>query len=168
MRKNKIYLFLPFKGSLLFLFLLTGICNFSFAQAVRGKVYDDGTGEPLTGATVKIQRGDFKQSALARLDGSYVFKGLHTGTYAIKVSFLGYRESKAYEVTLGDAGETLVPDILLQNSTKQLSEVVVTGTASKETDQSARGLEKNAGALENILSQNTIQLLPDVTVGSAL
>ena len=168
MRKNKIHLFLPVKGSLLFLFILMGICNLSFAQAVRGKVYDDGTGEPLTGATVKIQRDDFKQSALARLDGSYVFKGLHAGTYTIKVSFVGYHESKAYEVTVGDAGETLVPDILLQNSSKQLSEVVVIGTAGKETDQSARGLEKNAGALENILSQNTIQLLPDVTVGSAL
>jgi TonB-dependent receptor len=145
-----------------------GIFAASFAQTVRGKVFDDGTGEPLTGATVKIERGDFKRSTSARLDGSFLFKNLHAGVYTIKVSFIGYRESKGYEVTVGDAGETSMPDILLQNSNKQLSEVVVTGAVGKETDRSARGLEKNANSLENVLSQNTIELLPDVTVGSAL
>jgi outer membrane receptor protein involved in Fe transport len=156
------------RHSLLFLFLLMGAYSFSIAQTVKGKVFDDGTGEPLTGATVRIERGDFMRSVQARLDGSYVFKNLQAGTYTIKISFTGYRESKAYEVTVGDAGEVLAPVVLLQNNNGQLREVVVTGMTGKETDRSARGLEKNANALENILSQNTIRQLPDVTVGSAL
>jgi len=159
--------FLQFKRYLL-LFLLSGLCLSSYSQTIKGKVFDNKTGEPLTGATVKIEQGDFKQSTSVRLDGSYVFNNLHTGDYKLKANFVGYQDSKAYEITIKNNGEVLIQNILLQEISTQINEVVVAGQASVENDRSARGLEKNSNTVENILSQNTIQLLPDVTVGDAL
>lgn len=151
-----------------FVFLLFCVGTGAFAQTIKGKVFDDKTGEPLAGATVEIRQGEFRESTTVRLNGVYIFRDIPVGTYVLKVSFVGYLDSKTNEVTAKSAVETSVQDILLQGSGRQLTEVVVTGRAGKETDRSARGLERNADALENVLSQNTIQLLPDVTVGSAL
>jgi len=159
---------LLFRRYYLILFLLSGFYSTSFAQTIKGKVFDTGSGEPLTGATIKIYQGDFKASTPAKLDGSYVFKGLHTGTYKIKANLVGYLDSKEYELTVKNTGENLTLNILLQNSSSQLNEVTITGQANKQTDQSARSLEQRSNTVENTLSQNTIQLLPDITVGDAL
>lgn len=157
-----------FRSRIFLAFLLSSASLCASAQTIKGKVFDLATGEPLTGATVKIARDSFSRSASVNLDGSYSFKNLAVGTYTVTASFIGYRDTKPAEVTLNGKSETQVPAILLQNTSGQLTEVIVTGRGGNETDHSARGLEKNADALENVLSQNTIRLLPDVTVGSAL
>lgn len=148
--------------------ILLSISLFASASTIHGRVFDLQTGEPLTGATVTIHRQGFHQSTFVRLDGSYIFKNLPAGTYSIDVSFIGYQDSKPTEITIKPTGETQAENIFLQNTNRRLTEVVVTGRAGRQTDQSARGLEKNADAIENVLSQNAIRLLPDVTVGSAL
>ncbi|MCC8425053.1 TonB-dependent receptor [Mucilaginibacter sp. UR6-11] len=153
---------------LLSLFLCCLFWSFStFAQTIRGKVFDSKTGEPLVGATVKIERGSFKQATSAKLDGSYSFKNLQPGTYKIDAKFIGYNESKDDVVNINE-GATVTQNILLQDANTQVNEVVIAGSANKATDRSARTLERNANSVINILSQNTIQLLPDVTVGNAI
>src|SRR6185437_6015948 len=132
-----------FRSRTFLAFLFSSISLCVSAQTIKGKVFDLGTGEPLTGATVKIARDSFSRSAYVNLDGSYTFKGLQTGTYTVTASFIGYRETKPAEVTINAARETQAPVIFLQNTSRQLTEVVVTGTGTKETDRSARGLEKN-------------------------
>jgi hypothetical protein len=107
---------LPFKRYLLILFFLSAFYSTSFAQTIKRRVFDAATGEPLTGATIKIYQGDFKASTPAKLDGAYVFKGLHTGTYKIKANFVGYLDSKEYELMVKNTGEDLTLNILLQNS----------------------------------------------------
>src|SRR5580698_6589868 len=149
----------------LFLIVCTSVVN---AQIIKGKVYDAVTGEPLVGATVKIVNGDFNRSTSAKLDGSYIFKGLPVNSYQITVVYVGYKDSKPYDVTLKSPSDVVVQNILLENTSSELTEVVVSASGGKTSDQSARNLEKIAPSLENILSQNTIQLLPDVTVGNAL
>jgi outer membrane receptor protein involved in Fe transport len=46
--------------------------------------------------------------------------------------------------------------------------VVVTGSGDKTSDRAVRNIEKNSAMVQNILSEKTIQLLPDVTVANAL
>jgi outer membrane receptor protein involved in Fe transport len=160
--------FLQLKRIFLLLFLLTGFYFNSVAQAIKGKVFDNKTGEPLTGATVQIERGSFKQSQSARLDGSYFFNDLQYGTYKVKVNYIGYQDSKSYELTVSDSNPTVTQNITLQDLSTDLSEVSITGTGSKVSDRSARNLEKVSSSVVNILSQNAIQLLPDVTVGNTM
>ena len=155
------------KKSALLVFALLSFCVSSFAQTIRGKVFDLQTGEPLTGASVLVEKGSFKQFTSVNLDGSYIFRNLKSGRYQVQVHFIGYKTTVAKDVEVtGNAVSTL--NIKMENASTNLVEVTVKGSASNETDHSARGIEKNANSIENVLSANTIQLLPDVTVANAL
>ena len=165
---QSMYYLLRLKKSILLLLLVTVFYCSSFAQTIKGKVTDTGTGEPLTGAVINLEGEGFKATTSATLDGSYSFKKLHPGTYRLKAGFVGYLDSKDYAITVKNTGDVLVQNILLRSTNNQLTEVTVTGQANKENDRSARGLEKNSNTVENVLSQNAIQLSPDVTAGDIL
>ena len=145
---------------------LIGFSAFAKAQSIKGKVFDAKTGEPLTGATIKIEQGSFSQASSAKLDGSYLFRDIKPGQYTLTANFLGYT-AFTQQVNVSN-GQTLIVKVVLIDASRQISEVVITGESGKVSDRAARGLEKNANSVINILSQNTIQLLPDVTVGNAL
>ena len=55
----------------------------------------------------------------------------------------------------------------MQKETRNLG-VIIIASAGKTDDKSVRGLEKKADIIQNILSQKTIELLPDVTVANAV
>jgi hypothetical protein len=135
------------------------------AQVIKGKVTDARTGETLPGATIQISLGGAKHSTAAGLDGSYSFKNLPSGIYTLSTVFVGY-SAQSQTITLGSV--PVVVNIRLKDANSQLNEVAIVGQINKETDRSARSLEKNAAMVQNILSANTIQLLPDVTVANAL
>ncbi len=155
------------KKSILFLFVFLGFCVSSYAQIIKGKVLDSKSGEPLTGASVSVEKGSFQKFTSVNLDGSYVFRDLKPGIYQLKVRFIGYKTTEGKDVEVNDNAVSTL-NFRLENASTNLVEVMVKGQASRETDRSARGIEKNASSIENVLSANTIQLLPDVTVANAL
>ncbi|RWY51208.1 TonB-dependent receptor [Mucilaginibacter gilvus] len=153
---------------LFFLFIFSSFSSGLIAQTIEGRVTDSRTGETLPGATVHLtQNGQNKYTSVG-LNGAYSFKKVATGLYQIRVNYVGYAPSKVVEGTLSAATELRIVNIFLTDASTQMSEVKVTAQANKETDRNARGLEKSAPMVINILSSNTIQLLPDVTVGNAL
>ncbi|WP_299289466.1 TonB-dependent receptor [uncultured Mucilaginibacter sp.] len=162
----KLHLLIPGKICLTFIFLIT-LLKTTNAQTIKGKVYDSTSGEPLTGASVQAEQGSFKQYTSVNLDGSYTFRNLKPGKYELKARFIGYKTTEGQEVELKE-NATLVVNLKMQNASTSLNEVKIKGQTSKESDGSARGIEKNASSIENVLSANTIQLLPDVTVANAL
>jgi outer membrane receptor protein involved in Fe transport len=138
-----------------------------FAQgSIKGRVYDKQTGEPLSGATVHLE--DTKFFTMVNLDGSYSFKNVHSGHYKIEVSQVGYKKMKDIETTVEDNKTVKVADIVIEEDKQELTSVIVTEKAGGRSDKSVRTMEKNAATVQNILSEHTIQLLPDITVGSAL
>jgi len=153
-----------------FLFVFIAILAFSvsaFAQSiVKGKVTDAKTGEPLTGATVHLE-GAVKLNSSVGLNGGYTFKNVPQGSYQLTVRFIGYKTSNAYNIE-AVSGKTATLNVALVENSTGLAEVNIVEHAGQESDRSVRTIEKNAVMVENILSQNTIQLLPDVTVGNAL
>mgnify|MGYP000172852739 CR=1 FL=1 len=56
----------------------------------------------------------------------------------------------------------------MEEDLKQLGEVVVTGHREYRSDRSAIESVKNAGNVLNVMSQQSIQLSPDVNVASVL
>lgn len=139
----------------------------SSAQMIKGKVADSKTGEPMVGATVHLTQANSKTVVSTNLSGSFTFKYAVHGSYKLQVNFVGYKASEVYEGTINGA-EVKFVNVNLQDASNDMNEAKIIGHASKETDRSARGLEKNALMIENVLSANTIQLLPDVTVANAL
>lgn len=145
------------------MFLLLA-ATISFCQTqIKGKIFDSTTGEPLAGATIQLGSAH----TLANLDGSFSFKDVKPGRQKIKAFYVGYKELEDLEVTVGN-NETKTLNLTLTPNVKQLNSILVTSMASNSNDASARKLEKNAIPIVNVLSAQTIQLSPDVTVGNIL
>ncbi|MFP5041458.1 TonB-dependent receptor domain-containing protein [Parasediminibacterium sp. JCM 36343] len=153
------------------LWLLLGCIVFStavFAGIVKGKVTDSKTGEPLVGATVVLEGGKKKITTNVNLDGSYTFKNVRVGSYHLKVIFTGYKTVAIADVRIKTPNDVVVIGQSLEEATSELDEVQVTTNGNKESDNSARRIEKNNDALENVMSAKTIELSPDVTVANSL
>jgi len=56
--------------------------------SVSGKVTDQQTGEPLSGATIRIQNANISTSS--GTDGRYTFTNLKADNYSIKITYIGY------------------------------------------------------------------------------
>ena len=140
--------------------------NSARAQNIKGKIVDAKTGEPLAGANVVLK--DTKYSTIVNLDGSYLFKNLKPGKYDLQVSLIGYRKLKAEGIKVAENATTSLADLQMVNDSKDLTEVIVTSMMDKRSDNAVRSIEKNSDIVQNILSEKTIQLLPDVTVANAL
>jgi len=153
------------------LFLLIAcfcISLFSMAGVIKGKVADAKTGEPLVGAIAEAESGKIKLKANVNLDGSFIFHNVPAGKYEVKIKFIGYKETKGVEVVVktGKDIEELA-EVQMSPDVQELLEVNVV-THDKGSDHAVRNIEKNADAVQNILSEKAIQLLPDVTVANAI
>ncbi|PSL47961.1 TonB-dependent receptor [Chitinophaga niastensis] len=150
--------------------LLVGICFSLSASAgiIKGKVSDSKTHEPLVGAVVEAENGNAKYKTVVNLDGSFIFKNLPEGNYGIKIKSMGYKVSEEFKVTVKDLKDIqTLGNIELKNDVTELVAVNISG-GNKQSDSYVRSIEKNADMVQNILSEKTIQLLPDVTVANAL
>ena len=134
------------------------------AAPVDGWVKDSKSGEPLIG-TVVLLKGNTAVSTTTGLDGSFQLNGLpEKGVVTLVVEYVGY---KTKEINL-DLDQTQTITIDLDEDSKELGEVVVTGFRQRDTDRSAVELVKNSSQVLNIMSQQAIQLSPDVNVANVL
>ncbi|HVB03683.1 MAG TPA: TonB-dependent receptor [Chitinophagaceae bacterium] len=151
---------------ILFLPLLGCIFTFSQAGIIRGKVMDSRSGDPLIGASVIIK--NTKYSAIVNLDGSFIIRNVPTGNYEIFAKDLGYLQSDLIKVKVSGVGKESKIIIRLMPAINLLQQVQITRHFNPTTDEGVVSLEKNGIGIQNILSQNTIRLLPDVTVANVL
>ncbi len=94
-----------------------------FAQTIRGKVADAGSGNPIPGATVVVAKTTFGTTSDG--DGNYVLK-LAPGDYQLVLSFVGY-ESVTVPVKVPTTGEVTLSTSLKEGQSS-LGELVVTGS----------------------------------------
>jgi outer membrane receptor protein involved in Fe transport len=152
------------KKILIFIFLIINVLNV-FAAAIKGKVIDSESKEPLIGATVLLE--NTKTGTLSNLDGSFEFKNLKVGSYKLTVKYIGY-ESFEQVVSLNSANSIEVMSFALKSQDLILGEAQVHGSANSENDEFARKSEQKSDNVLNIISAKTIELLPDITVGNLL
>lgn len=144
------------------------------AHTLDGLVKDDKTGEPLIGTVIRVKELP-NVSTTTGLDGTFSIHELpEKGKFTLIVSYVAYKTkeivvdvAKDYSKGSKDGKEGQLL-IVLDEDTKQLGEVVVTGHKEYHSDRSAIDLEKTAGNVLNVMSQQSIQLSPDVNVASVL
>ena len=144
------------------------------AHTLDGLVKDDKTGEPLIGTVIRVKELP-NVSTTTGLDGTFSIHELpEKGKFTLIVSYVAYKTkeivvdvAKDYSKGSKDGKEGQLL-IALDEDTKQLGEVVVTGHKEYHSDRSAIDLEKTAGNVLNVMSQQSIQLSPDVNVASVL
>ena len=134
------------------------------AHTLDGIVKDNKTGEPLIGTVIRVKELP-NVGTTTGLDGSFTLHELpDKGKYTLVVTFMAY---KTKEIVVDVANDEKV-GIPMDEDLKQLGEVVVTGRREYRSDRSAVETVKNAGNVLNVMSQQSIQLSPDVNVASVL
>lgn len=122
--------------------------------------------EELIGVTVWLTNNttNKKIGTTSDIDSQYQFLNLPKGNYSLKATFVGYKEyNKQIQI---DSTTNL--NILLNEDTKILQEVVVKQVAKKETATALINTLKASYIVADGLSIESIKKTPDRTVGDAL
>lgn len=153
---------------------LTAATSAITAHTLDGIVKDHKTGEPLIGTVIRVKELP-SVSTTTGLDGTFTLRELpDRGRYTLVVSYMAYKTremvvdvAKDYDKG-SEKGKDGQLTIALDEDLQQLDEVVVTGRREYRSDRSAVETVKNAASVLNVMSQQSIQLSPDVNVASVL
>jgi iron complex outermembrane recepter protein len=106
------------------LFLLPAITLGQFT--ISGKISDQETGESLSGAHIQLE--NTYKTTITSAKGTFILSGLKTGTYQLKISYIGY-ETYSSEIKL--TRDTIL-QIPLKPAAIMGAEVIVTATRAAE------------------------------------
>lgn len=134
------------------------VCFATYAQSgtVTGTVTDAKTNEPMPAVTVQIV--ELSAGTATNIDGEYTISNVPAGTYTLKATFIGYRESST-QVTVTSGQNVL--DITLAEDVFGLDELVVTGVGVG-TDS------KKLGFAISRIDEKSLQAVPASDPGNAL
>src|SRR5690606_4405060 len=161
---NKLILNMLNKGILII------VCLFSLqliqAQTgrVSGKVMDGEFNDVLAFANVLVK--GTQKGTTSDFDGNYSLD-LEPGTYTIVFSFVGY-DSKELTDVIVESGEVVEMNVTISPSSALLSEIVITTSARKNTEEAVLNLQKNAATLMDGLSIESIKKSGASSIASAI
>ncbi|WP_317206697.1 TonB-dependent receptor [Mucilaginibacter daejeonensis] len=122
---------------------------------LTGKVTDQNTGKPLPGATIILQGQQARPSTSTSADGFYRFSNLASGSYAMKVSYIGYLLSSR---TIQLSADQNI-NIALASANFTADEVTVSATRASAKSPTAFTNLKKADIEKNNLGQDLPYLL---------
>ncbi|WP_225036728.1 TonB-dependent receptor [Winogradskyella sp. SM1960] len=154
------------KSATLFLALLF---SFSFLSAqqtgtVTGKLLDGEFNDVLPFANVVVQ--NTSTGTTTDFDGEYLLE-LEEGTYTIVYSFVGY-ETKAITDVIIEANNVTEVNVTLNPSSSALSEVVITTSTRRNTEESVLNMQRNSTVLLDGLSIESIKKAGAGDIASAI
>jgi TonB-dependent receptor len=141
-----------------FMFMLL-FCSAALARpaAVRGRVVDLSTGEPLSFVTVRLLEAEGKQHGTQTdLEGSFEIPNLAPGAYALKVSMIGYANYEVADLALTEEQTLTVPAIALLPETIQGEEIVVTAEMVKDSEAALLKDRQKASAVSDAISAEQV------------
>ena len=122
-------------------------------SSMAGKVTFDGSDEAIIGAMVQAvhEPSGTRYTAVSNVNGLFTIQGMRTGgPYAVTVSYIGHQPKTLKGIVL-QLGETYNLNVWLSENATELTEVVVSGKASKFAAE-------KTGASTNINSQQIVNL----------
>lgn len=139
-----------------------------FAQGtgkITGKVTDKKTGEAIIGAGVKVV--GLNKGIATDVEGSYTIAGLAPGKYTLSTSYISYQPKNITEIEV-KANEVTTVNIILEETTSTLNQVVITGSVKKETVAALYAQQKSSVRVSDGISSETIRRSPDNNTGEVL
>lgn len=173
------YLLIPPGGSLLlsasfntlavklYLTLLLSVCSaIAFAQTgtIRGTILEDETGMTVIGANVLVEQ--LGTGTTTDLDGQFSLN-LDPGTYSLKITYIGFQAVNIQDLEVSGGGVSVLEDIRLKEENLQLSEVVVTAKAMRNTETALLTIKRKAPAMMDGISSSRMALIGDATAVEA-
>jgi len=139
-------------------------------QAVRtgrivGRILDETTGTPISGAQVGIAMGG--QSVSSGIDGRYTLLNVSPGATAIAVRAIGYAPKTVSGVDVPEGG-VVAQDITLSAQGVQLNEITVEASAERGSVTRALEEQRSAPNIVNAVTAEQISRSPDSDAAQAL
>lgn len=147
------------------LFAYSTIALMAQSGSIEGKVTDAETGEALRGASVSVvatKKGSYTDSK-----GTFRIKKVAPGTYAIRVTFIGY-DPKVVEGIIVSESEPATVSVLLGATKKVGKEVVVQADRAMDNAAALLNQRKNASQVSDGIGKEEISKLPDSDAGQAM
>ncbi|MEJ5962670.1 TonB-dependent receptor [Pedobacter immunditicola] len=140
-----------------------------FAQntgKISGTVSDKKSGETLIGVTVKI--ANTTTGASTDVEGRYIISGLAPGKYTIQASYVGYSTKNITEVEVKSNVATTMNVVMEEANSQNLSEVVITAKANKESVNTLYANQKTSLNISSGISAELIKRSPDKNTSEVL
>lgn len=141
--------------------LLLGTVAFAQRAIIKGRITDQKSKEPLTGATIAVTGTN--NAAATNLSGEYQFY-VNSGTVSLTVRYLGYQDT-TISVSL-KSNELKVLNVAMSGRQRNLNNVVITGYTQGQAK--ALNQQKNADNIKNIIAADQIGRFPDPNAAEAL
>ena len=147
--------------SLVILIIFSAFISNAQKAKVSGKVTNN-KNESLIAVTISL-KSDKTQTTKSDVEGRYSFNIDLNKEYTLVFNYVGYKE-KSVIVKATVAGEEVVSDIVLDESGKKLTDVVVTasrGTNKGATDNALIAYQRNTNTVSSVISAESIKRSPD-------
>ena len=112
---------------------LTAMAQITTSSMAGVVTLDDANGEEVIGATIVAvhEPSGTRYTAVTNTSGRFTIQGMRTGgPYEVTVSYIGY-QTKTLKGIILSLGETYNLNVWLSDNTQELTEVLITGKASK-------------------------------------
>ena len=163
--RNRLQLFMKYAAVIVFCLGWSALAA-PQAQAqtgtVRGTITDAQTGEPLPGATVRVEGTSL--GAATSIEGEYRIVGVPAGAQTLVGSYVGYAPEEVSVTVV--AGEALEQDFALSFAVVEGQEVIV--TAQFEGQAQAINQQVNSEQIVNVVSSDRIRELPDANAAESV
>lgn len=114
------------------LFFLTNISVIAQVSSISGFITDNDTHQPIAGANIQID--SLSLGGISDPNGHFSIRKIPEGIHRLTVSCIGFKTLKQQ---IKIANEGLILNIVLQISSEELQEVVVTGTGTEHYTKNA-------------------------------
>jgi outer membrane receptor protein involved in Fe transport len=101
------------------------------AQQVRGTVLDSTANVPVSTVRVELEGGGLRRATVTGWEGSFVFRGVPTGTYRLRLTRVGYVPRVLEGVSATQGRDSIVVRLLALGT--PLDPVIVSASRSEET-----------------------------------
>jgi hypothetical protein len=138
-----------------------------FAQDgfIRGSVFDAVNGESLPGVAAYV--AGTTTGTTTDLDGKFNLS-ITAGTYELSFSYISYETLVVKDIEVKPGEVTLLDDIALKEATFELSEVVVTAQAIRNTETALFTIKRKSANLLDGISAGNLRKIGDSDAASSM
>lgn len=145
--------------------ILASLTSFAQKGTIRGKVFDDETGESLVGVTVLIK--ELGTGAITDLDGKFSYK-LEAGIYNLRLSYISYQTMTVEDVEIKAGEVTVLNNLRLKTSQEELKAVVVTADIVRSSETALTTIKRKSNTIMDGVSSEKMKLIGDATAAEAV
>ncbi|WP_219292682.1 TonB-dependent receptor [Arthrospiribacter ruber] len=131
---------------------------------VIGKVFDGDTGEPLIGATVRVQGLGSNHGTVTDNTGSYRLQGIPEGPQVLIFSFIGF-ETLTRNVEV-EPNKSVTVNVRLDSGMEGMEEVTI--VAFRKGQSRSINVQKEALNMKSVISYEQMERFPDLNIAESI